>query len=623
MSELDPPAGTPFPAPQPGDSASDDAAAEPAPAPAAPERWSRPEELVLHLLSTGPRTPRELTQGFDAAWPGFLTRRSGLAHPLCLRLLVGGTIAVVEVDRGGRRRLAYARAAPAGTESAAATATPSDSRLPPALARVRDRCVRRLGHSAPLAQQTARAVAEHLADDLDARVAAGEAAHDAVKATAREFGDPWRVGTDLGRIAAGREAILFPRSFGESLRNSLIHDAPILLSIVAVIVVIRLQVLSAYHIPSRSMEPTLHGDPRGGDRILVNRLASTPERGDIWVFDGWGVDRTNFVKRCMGLPGDELLIRGGDLYVNGRLLRKRGRLYDDLMFPWWSLLGEWRGVQAEVAEDDANEEDEASEDELNRVLNEEFKDALTTRFAVPSGRWSLLSDGTFVAERFSGGDSVLRLTERVSDDVYDDDPGDGDDSESGYDDVADLRVSLTVTLDHPDSEVIVRLSRGAQRTDAVLRVGSPIVVRVDDEDVLELATAVPALGTPIELRLANVDAVVRIDAGGASAEHDLPQPEYPTTTAPAGSFESRVTSGGAQIRVVSIERDVHWTSDDASEHWSLGEDEFFMLGDNSGNSRDSREHGTVHRSRLIGRPLMIVWPPKRMRLLRGPDVDDQ
>ena len=45
-------------------------------------------------------------------------------------------------------------------------------------------------------------------------------------------------------------------------------------------------------------------------------------------------------------------------------------------------------------------------------------------------------------------------------------------------------------------------------------------------------------------------------------------------------------------------------------------DDFFVLGDNSGNSFDSRYWGYVPRKDLIGTGLFIYWPPQRIRVIR-------
>ena len=88
---------------------------------------------------------------------------------------------------------------------------------------------------------------------------------------------------------------------------------------------VRTFVVQAFRIPSDSMVPTLVQ----GDRVLVNKLsydAHDLNRGDVVVFSRppglpAGPDEPeDLIKRVIGLPGDELVTRDGDVYVNDRLL---------------------------------------------------------------------------------------------------------------------------------------------------------------------------------------------------------------------------------------------------------------------------------------------------------------
>jgi signal peptidase I len=97
---------------------------------------------------------------------------------------------------------------------------------------------------------------------------------------------------------------------------------------VVLALIIKTSIVEAYKIPTASMEDTL----LIGDFLLANKFVygaqlplvgwrlpafSQPERGDvvIFLFPGDGV--TKYIKRCVGVPGDTILVRDKVLYVNG------------------------------------------------------------------------------------------------------------------------------------------------------------------------------------------------------------------------------------------------------------------------------------------------------------------
>ncbi|MFQ5773312.1 MAG: signal peptidase I [Kiloniellaceae bacterium] len=104
---------------------------------------------------------------------------------------------------------------------------------------------------------------------------------------------------------------------------------------VLIALVIRVFAYEPFNIPSGSMIPTL----LVGDYLFVSKfsygysryslpwglplidgriLASQPERGDVVVFKLPSDNKTDYIKRIVGLPGDAIQVKGGILYINGK-----------------------------------------------------------------------------------------------------------------------------------------------------------------------------------------------------------------------------------------------------------------------------------------------------------------
>ena len=95
----------------------------------------------------------------------------------------------------------------------------------------------------------------------------------------------------------------------------------LVISFVLVFGFVRPFVVEAFWIPSASMVPTL----KYGDRVLVNKFIyrfTEPERGDVVVFKSVQDDQQDLIKRVVGVPGDEVAVRGGKLFVNDERQRE-------------------------------------------------------------------------------------------------------------------------------------------------------------------------------------------------------------------------------------------------------------------------------------------------------------
>ena len=112
-------------------------------------------------------------------------------------------------------------------------------------------------------------------------------------------------------------------------------------------IIIRSVLFQPFYIPSSSMEPTL----LVGDRLFVSKYTygyskhsfpfspnvssnrfffKKPKRGDVIVFKTPVDNRTDYIKRLIGLPGDEIQFINGDLYLNNNQVLKTKKKIKDL-----------------------------------------------------------------------------------------------------------------------------------------------------------------------------------------------------------------------------------------------------------------------------------------------------
>ena len=104
-------------------------------------------------------------------------------------------------------------------------------------------------------------------------------------------------------------------------------------------ILIRSLLFQPFYIPSSSMEPTL----LVGDRIFVSKFtygyskhsfpfspnfsdfrffSNKPKRGDLVVFKTPADNRTDYIKRLIGLPGDTVQFLNGNLFINNKIIKR-------------------------------------------------------------------------------------------------------------------------------------------------------------------------------------------------------------------------------------------------------------------------------------------------------------
>ena len=122
-------------------------------------------------------------------------------------------------------------------------------------------------------------------------------------------------------------------------KSSIFDNLKTLFYALIIALVIRSFLLQPFYIPSSSMEPNL----LIGDRLFVTKysygyskhsfpfspnifkgriFSSEPKIGDVVVFKTPADNRTDYIKRLIGLPGDEIQFIDGDIYINNNQLLK-------------------------------------------------------------------------------------------------------------------------------------------------------------------------------------------------------------------------------------------------------------------------------------------------------------
>jgi len=122
-----------------------------------------------------------------------------------------------------------------------------------------------------------------------------------------------------------------------------------LLYALIIAIFIRSIFIQPFYIPSSSMESTL----LVGDRLFVTKFSygysrhsfpfspaifsgrimyKSPKRGDVVVFKTPADNRTDYIKRLIGLPGDIIQFIDGELYLNGNQILKTIKSKNDILY---------------------------------------------------------------------------------------------------------------------------------------------------------------------------------------------------------------------------------------------------------------------------------------------------
>jgi signal peptidase I len=103
------------------------------------------------------------------------------------------------------------------------------------------------------------------------------------------------------------------------LKNDTIEWIKAILIAIIIVVVIRWFLFTPTLVSGISMQPNFENK----ERLIVNKIIYNirdPKRGEVVVFHA--PEKKDYIKRVIGLPGDTVMVKGDDVYINGEIIRE-------------------------------------------------------------------------------------------------------------------------------------------------------------------------------------------------------------------------------------------------------------------------------------------------------------
>ena len=372
-----------------------------------------------------------------------------------------------------------------------------------------------------------------------------------------------------------------------------------------------------------------------GDRLMVDKTvfhARTPRRWEVAVFRCPADLAKPYVKRVVGMPGERVELSGGDVYADGELVRKTLRQVRETRVLAFSHAhapsGGWadRWLVQPLADPKLPATARAVERPADATIlqgkaihldgvGQPGGVGLTYRhFNLDTKREEPLHD--FLAYNAQPADRqrfARSVTAPWGDPVHD------------FVAVFDLEVvagsgTFACRLTDNVDSVRVDLPVGAQ--------DSPAVQIAHDGGATPLSQSLPALAVGVTYRVefAFVDrrATLALDGRELLPPLDLPADPVgkPLKRQTARPVQLGVRGASVVVRNFEIHRDLHYAGTPAAPRgWQLPPGEYFVLGDNTGSSHDSRAWEVdgvaapgVPEGSFLGKPFLIHQPMRPARL---------
>ncbi len=370
-----------------------------------------------------------------------------------------------------------------------------------------------------------------------------------------------------------------------------------------------------------------------GDRLLVDKNVYSlrgPRRWEMVVFRCPDTDPNEFgkpyVKRLIGLPGETIRVIDGDVYVNDELARKGLAEVRETLVPVFDMTsapkGEgwaarWSGAGGADPRLPAGGANPAAGPARVVQGTELVLDAADAPQAMVGATYRHLS-----LDEPRDPEQPIRVWNS-----YDGRPFNFRSLPIARDFVVTCTVEVTATTTG-EASFACRLMDGADAVSAEVSVGPKGTGRaqlVHENNGGLGSTAGVALQTArvyrLEFSFVDRRAILAIDG-----KQVVPDADLPAVRRPPDKHAPPLQLGARGCRVVVRElrlfRDVHYTqygTHGTRQPTMLGPNEYYVLGDNSGNSQDSRKWPTpgVPEADFIGKPFLIHQPLRQGRMTVG------
>jgi signal peptidase I len=331
----------------------------------------------------------------------------------------------------------------------------------------------------------------------------------------------------------------------------------------------------------------------GGHKILVNKVLyhlRQPRRWEVIVFkcpndseiQQESTEKKNYIKRLIALPGEEVKIRNGDIYINGKIARKPPNVQNE----------EWREV-------------------YNSGRTRNYEDSIPWHASDDS--WTLTGK-QFSVNTPERSASVLFEKPITSSVIYNYEDDEGEN-------VPDVGLLFKATVSRDSGAISATLKDGEHEFNLFFASSG------EKEKKTSLSNFFDTLcesdfslspGRAYSVEFSNVDDRVTVAIDGSTLF------QYDYISDPTLKVKAHVSLGAerttADFTDVIIRRDIYYLAGGSQngygEPYRVAENEYFVLGDNTASSRDSRIWGTVPKENLLGRAFIIFWPPWQIRFIR-------